>query len=103
MSRTIRRNKFNKKNRFFNHYWEIYSEQELKKQTYIEVWKYHSDNYYTKNAKEVKQFFKSQKFNQTEQEFKKKAHQLQLLDFSDDNFDIVMEHHYLYNIKHHIH
>ena len=29
MSRTIRRTKFNKKNRFFHHYWEAYSDKEI--------------------------------------------------------------------------
>ena len=70
MSRTIRRKQFNKKNRFFQHYWEAFSDNEIKEKDYIEVWKYHSDNYYTKSSKEMKQFWKNKEYRTLRREFK---------------------------------
>ncbi len=69
MSKTIRRNKFNKKNRFYHHYWESFSEQDAGK--YQEVWKYHSDNYYTKMVKDRKQFYKKLENKSLRADFKK--------------------------------
>lgn len=70
MSRTIRRNNFNKKNRFFRHYWESYSQIDVNEQDFIEVWKYHSDNYYTKSCKDMKQFYKNNEYRNLRYKFK---------------------------------
>lgn len=70
MSRTIRRTKFNKKNRFFHHYWEAYSDKEIIEKDYIELWQYHSDNYYTKSCKNAKQFLKNLSYRKIRREFK---------------------------------
>lgn len=72
MSRTTRRTKFNKKNRFFQHYWEAFSDIEIEKAHYIELWQYHSDNYYTKSCKNTKQFFKNLEYRSIRREFKEK-------------------------------
>lgn len=62
MSRTYRRRNYNVKTHIYLHYWTIFSEQELKNVLYIRAWKYHSDNYYTKQAKKRKQFFKNKEY-----------------------------------------
>lgn len=72
MSRTIRRTQFNKKKHFFQHYWEAFSQAEVKDNTYIEVWQYHSDNYYTKSCKNLKQFIKNLEYRTLRREFKEK-------------------------------
>lgn len=60
MSNTIRRNKFNRKSRHFVHYWDEFSEKSVNNNPYIAVWKYYSDNYYTKSHKDRKQYYKNQ-------------------------------------------
>lgn len=70
MSRTVRRNKFNRKSRFFQHYWECFSSTEVKDAPYLEEWKYHSDNYYTKSCKDRKQFLKNQEYRTLRQQFR---------------------------------
>lgn len=72
MSRTIRRKHFNKKGRFFQHYWEAFSDNEIKEKSYLELWQYHSDNYYTKSCKDNKQFFKNDEYRNLRREFKQK-------------------------------
>lgn len=70
MSRTIRRTHFNKKHHFFQHYWEAFSDSEVKERDYIKVWQYHSDNYYTKSCKNRKQFIKNLEYRTIRREFK---------------------------------
>lgn len=70
MSRTVRRNHFNKKSRFFQHYWEAFSDAEIERNDYIELWKYHSDNYYTKKTKNIKQFYKILEYRSLRRNFK---------------------------------
>lgn len=72
MSRTIRRTQFNKKNRFFQHYWEAFSDVEIKESHYIKLWQYHSDNYYTKSCKNTKQFLKNLEYRSIRREFKER-------------------------------
>lgn len=72
MSRTIRRTQFNKKKHFFQHYWEAFSDSEIEERLYIELWQYHSDNYYTKSCKNRKQFFKNLEYRTLRYEFKQK-------------------------------
>lgn len=62
MSRTYRRTNYNIKTHIYLHYWELFSENELRKTHYIRAWKYHSDNYHTKQAKKRKQFFKNREY-----------------------------------------
>lgn len=71
MSRTIRRTQFNKKKRFFQHYWEAFSRKEVVAGNYIDLWQYHGDNYYTKSCKDNKQFFKNLEDRNLRREFKK--------------------------------
>lgn len=59
MSRTVRRNHLNKKNRVFHHYWNDYSIEEAKNKEFLAFWKYQSDNYYTKSSYKRKQFTKN--------------------------------------------
>lgn len=70
MSRTVRRKKFNRKNRFFQHYWEVFSEKEVEDSKYIKTWQYHSDNYYTKSSKNAKQFLKNMEYRTLRRNFK---------------------------------
>lgn len=100
MSRTVRRIKFNSKKKFFKHYWEAYSQKEVNRQDYIEVWKYHSDNYYTKGSKNRKQAYKKVRYGQIRQEFRLKIHRF---DINDDKLDVVMESHRFYNIVYDLH
>lgn len=72
MSRTIRRANFNKKNRFFHHYWECFSEREVEESNYIKNWEYHSDNYYTKSCKDMKQFWKNKEYRKLRSMFKER-------------------------------
>jgi hypothetical protein len=97
MSRTIRRNKFNKKKRFFHHYWESYSQIEVNEQSFIEVWKYHSDNYYTKSCKDLKQFFKNNEYRNLRYKFKKEIAKIVNLD------DFLMDEVKVRSIKNCIH
>ena len=70
MSRTKRRTHFNKKTRFFTHYWECFSKAELLNSDYISEYKYHSDNYYTKHTKDRKQCLKNVAERVLRQEFR---------------------------------
>ena len=103
MSRTTRRTKFNSKKRFFKHYWEVYSEQEVKQAKYLKEWQYHSDNYYTKSCKNSKQFLKKMRYHQARQEFKQKLHSIKTFSYQEENFEIVLESHKYYNIKWDLH
>lgn len=84
MSKTIRRKNFNKKNRFFHHYWEFYSQKQVDEEKYISKWKYHSDNYYTKGRKDAKQLLKRVEFKKVRNDFKR-----EILKYSIDK-DIVL-------------
>lgn len=53
MSRTVRRNHFNKKTRFLSYYFQQFSEEDVGSERYMSVWKYHSDNYYIKSCRRV--------------------------------------------------
>ena len=82
MSRTIRRTQFNRKKHFFQHYWEAFSNAEIEKRDYIELWQYHSDNYYTKSCKTRKQFYKNLEDRSLRREFKSKiSHTYDFEDF----------------------
>ena len=81
MSRTIRRTSFNKKKRFFTHYWEAYSEKEVNNLRYMKPWQYHSDNYYTKSCKNTKQFFKNIEDRKLRRDFKKDLSYQDIEDF----------------------
>jgi hypothetical protein len=72
MSRTVRRKKFNRKNHFYQHYWECFSEKEVKESNRITLWQYHGDNYYTKSCKDNKQFLKNLEDRMLRQDFKQK-------------------------------
>lgn len=80
MSRTIRRTQFNKKNRFFQHYWEAFSNYEILERNYIKLWQYHSDNYYTKSCKDNKQFFKNLEDRKLRRDFKKEISTISNMD-----------------------
>lgn len=81
MSRTIRRVHFNKKKRFFQHYWEAFSDNEILHKNYLQLWQYHSDNYYTKSCKDNKQFFKNLEDRKLRRDFKKEIAKID--DFED--------------------
>ena len=81
MSRTVRRKNFNKKSRFFQHYWEAFSDKEVINGDYIELWKYHSDNYYTKSTKNNKQYLKNLEDRKIRRNFNKSLHNFDLEDF----------------------
>lgn len=98
MSRTVRRKKFNSKRRFFIHYWECFSEKEVQDAKYIESWKYHSDNYYTKSCKDRKQDFKKIKYKASRQEFRMKMASIKNLSYFDDNFDVVLRSKNFYSV-----
>ena len=98
MSRTVRRTRFNRKSRFFQHYWEEFSEQAVTENSYIDSWKYHSDNYYTKRYKDSKQFLKTQSYKKLRKEFKQKV--LTDLVFHED---IVLSSHKAKSIKWDLH
>ena len=70
MSRTFRRTTQNAKRRFFKHYWEEYDDNVIARKDYIPLWKYHSDNYYTKHVKEMKQFYKQRSYSRLRNEFR---------------------------------
>lgn len=70
MSKTVRRVHFNSKRRFFTHYWECFSEQEVRESDYIKDHQYHGDNYYTKSCKDLKQFFKNVVDREMRREFR---------------------------------
>lgn len=74
MSNTIRRNKFNRKTRHFVHYWDEFSEKSVNNNRYIEVWKYYSDNYYTKSHKDRKQYYKNQEYRKIRRSSKIELH-----------------------------
>lgn len=97
MSRTIRRTHFNKKKRFFQHYWEAFSDTDVLKNNYIELWKYHSDNYYTKSCKNNKQFFKTLENRKIRRHFKSD------ISHSHDIEDFFMKHTKCQSIKWKIH
>jgi hypothetical protein len=92
MSRTIRRNKFNSKKSFFQHYWECFSKKEVE-ESCLETWKYHSDNYYTKRAKSNKQYFKTLMDKKIRREFKIKLNKINYSNKFKDDFDIVLSTH----------
>jgi hypothetical protein len=71
MSNTYRRKKFNSKRRFFYYYWTVFSKEDVEKADYIEKWKYHSDNYYNKSKKSIKQFYKNKDYKKLRQIFVK--------------------------------
>lgn len=74
MSRTIRRTQWGKKKHFFQHYWEAFSDREIEEKGYIKLWQYHSDNYYTKGAKNAKQFLKNRQDRKLRQQFRHALH-----------------------------
>lgn len=88
MSKTLRRTNFNRKHHIFIHYWEAFSDQEIIDRDYIPLWKYHGDNYYTKRAKEVKQFYKNQMDRKQRREAK-----LLLKTIENEQQDIVLSLH----------
>lgn len=98
MSNTIRRSKFNKKKRHFVHYWDCFSEKEVNQAHYIEAWKYHSDNYYTKSTKKRKQYHKNYADRQIRRESKAK---LDLVD--NKTSDVVLNTHTVYCVRWKIH
>lgn len=98
MSNTIRRSKFNKKKRPFIHYWEAFSEKEVRNASYIEPWQYHSDNYYTKSVKNRKQYCKNYADRQVRRESKTKL-SLVLPEF----YDVVLNVHGVYCVRWEIH
>lgn len=99
MSRTVRRKKFNSKKKFFVHYWECYSSQEVARQKYIDVWQYYGDNYYTKSCKDNKQFFKNVAFRMVRQDFRKQAIDV----IKGGNDDVVLMNNKVFSIKYRIH
>lgn len=102
MSNTIRRKKFNKKNHFFIHYWEVFSDNEVN-ENILPLWKYHSDNYYTKSCKNRKQFVKNKMDRKLRYDSKQAIKNQQLpIDYLD-SFDIVLPNHRKYNVKNMIH
>jgi hypothetical protein len=103
MSRTIRRTKFNRKKHFYAHYWEAYSQQEVNEQKYIEVWKYHSDNYYTKSSKEIKQFFKNMMDRKLRRESVSLLSAAKYLSHTHRDFDIVLSRHNKHCIRWMVH
>lgn len=68
MSRTTRRNHFNRQHHIYEHYWEQFSDAEAQK--YSPLWKYHSDNYHTKKSCGMKQFWKNQEYRKLRRDFK---------------------------------
>ena len=98
MSNTIRRSKFNKKKRPFIHYWEVFSEKEVQAASYLAPWQYHSDNYYTKDTKERKQFYKNYADRKIRRESKTK-----LSHISPISYDIVLDVHGLYCVRWAVH
>jgi hypothetical protein len=82
MSKTIRRVHLNKQKHFVSYYWTSYTEKDL---WFIESWKYHSDNYYNKKHKDLKQFFNNQLEREFRQDFKQKInHFLKTDNYEDD-------------------
>ena len=82
MSDTRRRVHFNKKRRFFTHYWEYFNEVQVRdafeKYDWMKLHQYHGDNYYTKRSKEVKQSWKNQSYREMRREFRDVRNKLML-------------------------
>lgn len=85
MSKTLRRMHFNRKRRFFTHYWECFTEQDVRESAHIKPHQYHSDNYYTKSCKDVKQFLKNVADREMRREFRDMERKILLdLDVADE-------------------
>ena len=82
MSNTIRRSHFNKKRRFFTHYWEYFSKSAvthaLQEYEWMKEHQYYGDNYYTKSCKKAKQTLKNGSYRKLRREFRDELSRLRL-------------------------
>lgn len=87
MSRTIRRARFNTKKRFFKHFFEDFSDMQVIAKSNIELWKYHSDSYYTQKFNIEKIFHKNLEYRIIRRKFKQKIYQCDFLEHTSLEID----------------